>query len=56
MPPIEKKRTPMAFTIRVNGDTRTADVDGDTPLLWVTRDLLGKAAVGPAKIAVCNRS
>jgi isoquinoline 1-oxidoreductase subunit alpha len=33
----------MAFTIKVNGDTHSADVDGDTPLLWVLRDVLGMA-------------
>jgi len=31
----------MAFTIRVNGKTHSVDVDGDTPLLWVLRDVLG---------------
>jgi isoquinoline 1-oxidoreductase alpha subunit len=31
----------MAFTINVNGTARTADVDGETPLLWVLRGLLG---------------
>ena len=31
----------MAYTIKVNGVERTADVDGDTPLLWVLRDVLG---------------
>ena len=31
----------MAYTIKVNGAERTADVDGDTPLLWVLRDVLG---------------
>jgi isoquinoline 1-oxidoreductase alpha subunit len=30
----------MAYTINVNGTRRTADVDGDTPLLWVLRDEL----------------
>jgi isoquinoline 1-oxidoreductase alpha subunit len=30
----------MAYTIEVNGSTRTVDVDGDTPLLWVLRDEL----------------
>ena len=33
----------MAFTIKVNGATHSADVDGDTPLLWVLRDVLGMA-------------
>ena len=31
----------MAFAIKVNGNTHTVDVDGDTPLLWVLRDVLG---------------
>lgn len=31
----------MAFTIRVNGTAHRFDVDGDTPLLWVLRDVLG---------------
>jgi|SRR5271166_4496720 len=31
----------MAFTITVNGNTHSLDVDGDTPLLWVLRDVLG---------------
>src|ERR1700730_5779797 len=31
----------MAITINVNGINRTVDVDGDTPLLWVLRDVLG---------------
>jgi isoquinoline 1-oxidoreductase alpha subunit len=31
----------MAITIRVNGVDRTVDVDNDTPLLWVLRDVLG---------------
>jgi isoquinoline 1-oxidoreductase alpha subunit len=30
----------MSYTIKVNGTTRTVDADGDTPLLWVLRDLL----------------
>ena len=31
----------MAFTIKVNGSAHSVDVDGDTPLLWVLRDVLG---------------
>jgi isoquinoline 1-oxidoreductase subunit alpha len=31
----------MATTIKVNGVNRTVDVDSDTPLLWVVRDVLG---------------
>jgi len=30
----------MAYTIEVNREKRTVDVDGDTPLLWVLRDEL----------------
>jgi aerobic-type carbon monoxide dehydrogenase small subunit (CoxS/CutS family) len=30
-----------AFTIIVNGTSRTVDVSADTPLLWVLRDTLG---------------
>jgi len=31
----------MASTIKVNGRIHSVDVDGDTPLLWVLRDVLG---------------
>jgi len=31
----------MPFTIKINGNTHSVDVDGDTPLLWVLRDVLG---------------
>jgi isoquinoline 1-oxidoreductase alpha subunit len=31
----------MAFRIKVNGTDRAVDVDDDTPLLWVIRDVLG---------------
>jgi isoquinoline 1-oxidoreductase alpha subunit len=31
----------VAFTIKVNGAEQRVDVDGDTPLLWVLRDVLG---------------
>ena len=31
----------MAFTVNINGSPRSVDVDGDTPLLWVLRDVLG---------------
>ena len=31
----------MAYTIKVNGMEHVADVDGDTPLLWVLRDVIG---------------
>ena len=31
----------MAYVLKVNGKNLTADVEPDTPLLWVLRDTLG---------------
>ena len=48
----------MAFVIKVNGNTHGVDVDGDTPLLWVLRDVLGmtgtKFGCGMALCGVCT--
>lgn len=48
----------MAFSIQINGDTHTLDVDGDTPLLWVIRDVLGmtgtKFGCGQALCGACT--
>ena len=48
----------MAFTINVNGQTHSVDVDGDTPLLWVLRDVLGmtgtKFGCGAALCGACT--
>ena len=48
----------MAFTIAVNGKTHSVDVDGDTPLLWVLRDVLGmtgtKFGCGMALCGACT--
>jgi isoquinoline 1-oxidoreductase subunit alpha len=48
----------MAITIKVNGTERTVDVDGDTPLLWVLRDVLGmtgtKFGCGMALCGACT--
>ena len=48
----------MAFTINVNGTTHSVDVDGDTPLLWVLRDVLGmtgtKFGCGMALCGACT--
>src|SRR5262249_37025862 len=48
----------MAFTIKVNGTTHDVDVDGDTPLLWVLRDVLGmtgtKFGCGMALCGACT--
>jgi len=53
-----KAEDAMAFTIKVNGNTRTVDVDGDTPLLWVLRDVLGmtgtKFGCGMALCGACT--
>jgi isoquinoline 1-oxidoreductase alpha subunit len=48
----------MAFRIKVNGKDLEADVDGDTPLLWVLRDVLGltgtKFGCGIAMCGACT--
>ena len=48
----------MPFTITVNGTAHTVDVDGDTPLLWVLRDVLGmtgtKFGCGMALCGACT--
>ena len=48
----------MAYTIKVNGETQIVDVDGDTPLLWVLRDVLGmtgtKFGCGLALCGACT--
>ena len=48
----------MAFNIRVNGRSHSVDVDGDTPLLWVLRDVLGmtgtKFGCGVALCGACT--
>jgi len=48
----------MPFTIKVNGTPHSVDVDGDTPLLWVLRDLLGmtgtKFGCGIALCGACT--
>ena len=48
----------MAYTIKINGTAHTVDVDGDTPLLWVLRDVLGmtgtKFGCGRALCGACT--
>ncbi|HXB76848.1 MAG TPA: (2Fe-2S)-binding protein [Bradyrhizobium sp.] len=48
----------MAFTVSINGSPRSVDVDGDTPLLWVLRDVLGmtgtKFGCGMALCGACT--
>ena len=47
----------MAFVIKVNGQTQSVDVDGDTPRLWVLRDVVGmtstKFGCGMALCGAC---
>jgi isoquinoline 1-oxidoreductase alpha subunit len=31
----------MSYTLKINGKAHAVDVDGDTPLLWVLRDVVG---------------
>lgn len=46
------------ITLHVNGETREADAEGDTPLLWVLRDSLGltgtKFGCGIAACGACT--
>ena len=48
----------MAFTVNINGSQRSVDVDADTPLLWVLRDVLGmtgtKFGCGMALCGACT--
>jgi len=48
----------MAYTLNVNGKALSADVDGDTPLLWTLRDTLGyvgtKFGCGVAACGACT--
>ena len=45
----------MAFTLKVNGETHTVDVEPDTPLLWVLRDEIGlKGTKFGCGIAACG--
>jgi isoquinoline 1-oxidoreductase alpha subunit len=55
-PPAEE--TAMAYEIKVNGLKQRVDVEGDTPLLWVLRDVLGmtgtKFGCGAALCGACT--
>src|SRR6202023_4411529 len=48
----------MAFAIKVNGNIHSVYVGGDTPLLWVLRDVLGmtgtKFGCGMALCSACT--
>jgi isoquinoline 1-oxidoreductase alpha subunit len=53
-----ERRGYMTFTISINGSPHSIDVDGDTPLLWVLRDVLGmtgtKFGCGAALCGACT--
>ena len=48
----------MTYTLKINGKAHGVDVDGDTPLLWVLRDVLGmtgtKFGCGRALCGACT--
>ena len=48
----------MTYRLRINGTVRSVDVDDDTPLLWVLRDVLGmtgtKFGCGMALCGACT--
>ena len=48
----------MPISLKINGRSQTVDVDGDTPLLWVLRDVLGltgtKFGCGMALCGACT--
>ncbi|BCH28820.1 isoquinoline 1-oxidoreductase subunit alpha [Mesorhizobium sp. L-8-10] len=48
----------MTFAIKINGQMHRVDVDDDTPLLWVLRDVLGmtgtKFGCGAALCGACT--
>jgi isoquinoline 1-oxidoreductase alpha subunit len=48
----------MSYTIQVNGQSHAVDVTGDTPLLWVLRDVIGmtgtKFGCGIAQCGACT--
>jgi isoquinoline 1-oxidoreductase alpha subunit len=48
----------MAYSLSVNGGKHSVDVDGDTPLLWVLRDVIGltgtKFGCGIAQCGACT--
>src|SRR5258707_4871448 len=48
----------LTFKININGSSRSVDVDGDTPVLWVLRDVLEmtgtKYGCGIAQCGACT--
>jgi isoquinoline 1-oxidoreductase alpha subunit len=56
--PFKSERSNMSYSISVNGKSHQVDVDADTPLLWVLRDVLGmtgtKFGCGMALCGACT--
>ena len=48
----------MSYTLKINGNQHTIDVDGDMPLLWAIRDIVGltgtKFGCGIAQCGACT--
>ena len=48
----------MKISFKINGASKSVDVDGDTPLVWVIRDMLGlkgtKFGCGKAACGACT--
>jgi isoquinoline 1-oxidoreductase subunit alpha len=49
---------PTSYVVKVNGTAHSVDVNGDTPVLWVLRDVLGltgtKFGCGIAQCGACT--
>ncbi len=56
--PLRPRRLMPTYTLRVNGASRQVDVEADTRLLWVLRDVLGltgtKFGCGIAQCGACT--
>src|SRR2546429_407394 len=55
---VTPRKDTMTYKLKVNGTVHDVDVDGDTPLLWVLRDVLGmtgtKFGCGQALCGACT--
>ncbi len=53
-----RRSSPWLISLDINGTTHRIDADGDTPLLWVLRDILGmtgtKFGCGIAQCGACT--
>jgi len=44
------------FSLNINGEKQTVNVDGDTPLLWVLHSLIGTLHSSDAAITSISRA